>query len=440
MTHFMFGPETIELSKALETVYVNPAPTKANPTHWTIRHFKLEDGLRFVEGRRKSCISSGYKVKDQHGKVIPYTSEAQKEDIRRIALERAKAECDLAAKRGVYNQRPDHQTYAKRSLEVIWQEWREDAEHGRELDESTRRRYRSYWAFFKKHHGTRYKLLADLNGEPLFLRKIQKANSALRNAKGTGWSANYLNKFEATLRAWILWMRKGSALAYIPSSFREGELTPRQVQQGKVNGAEPFSLKELDLFLAFVRSSSVELASKEFYRERFALILEVLAFTGLRVRKEFLQLTWGDIDLDGGIIRVRSEIAKIKKARDIGLLPRAEHALRRLQALTGGGFKSEDRLVSVSYSLIERTLGQYLSEFWSEEEDRHTTLHDLRAFFVNHLIWQENLPIHIVKAWSGDTLAVLESHYIKKQGEETTMEWVEKIRRGEGSSPVAEAL
>lgn len=147
----------------------------------------------------------------------------------------------------------------------------------------------------------------------------------------------------------------------------------------------------------------MELASKEFYRERFALILEVLAFTGLRVRNEFLQLTWGDIDLDGGIIRVRSEIAKIKKARDIGLLPRAERALRRLQALTGGGFKSEDRLVRVSYSLIERTLGQYLSEFWSEEEDRHTTLHDLRAFFMNHLIWHENLPIHIVKASSGET-------------------------------------
>ena len=49
----------------------------------------------------------------------------------------------------------------------------------------------------------------------------------------------------------------------------------------------------------------------------------------------------------------------------------------------------------MSYSLVERTLGQYLSEFWSEEESRHTTLHDLCAFFVNHLSWQENLRIHI---------------------------------------------
>jgi len=427
MLTFMFGPETISVSKAMETAYVSAAPNKQNPTHWTVRHFTLEAGLAFLEGRRKDCICSGYKLRDENGSIIAYRSEDQKEDIKRIALARAKSEVDLATRRGTYSQRPDHQTYAKRSLEEIWLEWREDYEHGRDLDHSTKRRYATYWSFFKKHYGKQYKTLADINSSQLFLRNLQKSNSALKNAKGASWSANYLNKLEQAFRSWILWMKKGAPLAYIPESFREGELTPRKVQEGKVNGAAPFESKELDHFLAFILNTQIELASKQYYRERFALIVEILAFTGLRVKKEFLQLTWGDIDLDQGIIRVRSKIAKGGKARDIGLLPRAEQALRELRALTGMGFKDEDKLVEVSYSLLERSFGMFTAEFW-EEEDRHSTLHDLRAFFVNHLIWQQNLPIHIVKSWSGDTLAVLETHYIKKQGEETTYEWVEKIR------------
>jgi len=436
MTHFMFSEETISLEKALETVYVSAAPNKQAPTHWTVRHFKLDAGLAFLEGRRKDCICSGYKLRDENGATIPYRSKEQKEDIKRIALARAKKEVALATRRGTFAQRPDHQTYAKRSLEQIWLEWREDDEHGRDLDQTTKRKYASYWSFFKKHYGKQYKTLADINGAQLFLRNLQKSNSALKNAKGSGWSANYLNKLEMAFKSWIGWMKNGAQLAYIPQSFREGELTPRKIQEGKVNGAAPFESKELDHFLKFVLNTQVELASKEYYRHRFALIVEILAFTGLRVKKEFLQLTWGDIDLDQGIIRVGSEIAKGGKARDIGLLPRAEQALRKLRTLTGKGFKDEDRIVDVSYSLLERSFGMFTAEFW-DEEDRHSTLHDLRAFFVNHLIWKQNLPIHIVKAWSGDTLAVLETHYIKKQGVETTSEWVEKIRAAslEISSP-----
>ena len=122
MTHFMFSPETMLFEKALETVYVSAAPNKQNPTHWTVRHFTLEAGLAFIEGRRKTCICSGYKLRDENGSLIPYRSAEQKEDIKRIVLARAKKQVDLATRRGTYAQRPDHQTYAKRSLEEIWLE------------------------------------------------------------------------------------------------------------------------------------------------------------------------------------------------------------------------------------------------------------------------------------------------------------------------------
>jgi integrase len=127
----------------------------------------------------------------------------------------------------------------------------------------------------------------------------------------------------------------------------------------------------------------------------------LLAFTGLRIR-EALGLTWADVDLDAGVLRVERQLAdddrrrlEVKTAnaeRELPLYPRlrrvlAEHKLASPWTAGGDPLFAAGRRKAKGYRNVLRALAETVDEAAIEvADDERLSPHSLRHTYTSHLI------------------------------------------------------
>ena len=129
----------------------------------------------------------------------------------------------------------------------------------------------------------------------------------------------------------------------------------------------------------------------------YEALFGLLAVTGMRLG-EALALEPGDVDLDGGLIAIRRETAKLERARLVPLHPTTVQALERYartRALLCPAPRSETFFLSsvgtrLDRSAVAKTLRTLTTTLGLRTDTVHPTAHQLRhSFAVSTLIdWQ----------------------------------------------------
>jgi len=149
------------------------------------------------------------------------------------------------------------------------------------------------------------------------------------------WAPATTATYRKSLSVFVDWCIKKGHLKQNPLSEIPYPVIPSRIP-------EFYSSEEIERILYTIDQS----AYSEFERARNMAIFGVLLMTGLR-RGELIQLKVSDIDLVNGYIRVRSETAKNRKPRAIGITYRLNELLTRYwDAREKRGIKSYSLWVS----------------------------------------------------------------------------------------------
>ena len=400
-------------------------PSEKNK-YWKIKHFGYEEAKLVASGKRrgnpnnpKSYWTGAYFLKDEQGRKIEVEGYLESR-VKEIALQRA-ADQVVRAKLGIEMDQVEPYEHRKHDLLLDhWQTWREGIKTDNPHESpKTSKAYNTTIRFLQIH----YPEMTELRHiKDHFFSWFKSTNNGLTSSHGKPFSTSYLNRNEKRIQRFLLWLKERR---YLSPNLILGECNARKNVPGhnhRVNNAQPFKDKEeLYSFLDYVEANPIERAMRLSTRKLWAARFRFLAFSGIRSGDEAHGLEWDDIS--DTHIEIRNEIAKGKAGRMIGLLPQAKKALETIRALEADKkFPSKDsKVIGGSYALLWWNMSLWVKGFY-KEEDRHTTPHMLRAFFVNHLVDELQAPINIVKQWSGDNIQTLEKHYLTntntKRGEE----------------------
>jgi integrase len=390
-------------------------PSEKNK-YWKIKHFGYEEAKLVATGKRrgnpnnpKSYWTGAKFLKDEQGRKIEVQGMLESR-VKEIALQNA-ADQVVRAKLGIEMDEVEPYEHRKHDLLLDhWQTWREGIKTDNPHESpKTSKAYNTTLRFLQIH----YPEMTELRHiKDDFFSWFKKTNNGLTSSHGKPFSTSYLNRNEKRMERFLLWLK---GRRYLSPKLILGECNARKNVPGhnhRVNNAQPFKDKEeLYRFLDHVESTPIERAMRLSTRKLWAARFRLLAFSGIRSGDEAHGLEWSDIS--DTQIEIRDEIAKGKNGRMIGLLPQAKKALETIRALEADKkFPSKDsKVIGGSYALLWWNMSLWVKGFY-EEEDRHTTPHMLRAFFVNHLVDELQAPINIVKQWSGDNIQTLEKHYM----------------------------
>ncbi len=149
----------------------------------------------------------------------------------------------------------------------------------------------------------------------------------LRDLRASGRGTTTIRRIHATLRSALTSARKARLVPYNAAV----DVSLPTAHPAKVN---PWSAEELALFLETVTT------------HRLGALFEVLAMTGMR-RGEVCGLRWSDIDLDRGVISVRSQLVEVN-GRAVEGRPKTR--------------SGEDRRVDIGQRTIAALLGHRLRQ------------------------------------------------------------------------------
>lgn len=133
-----------------------------------------------------------------------------------------------------------------------------------------------------------------------------------------------------------------------------------------------------------------------------ALIITAID-TGCR-RGELFKLTWGDVDFNASLIRVRATTTKTEKARAVGMTPRVRE---QLVSLRNAAPNDDAGFVFGIKNTIKRAFASLLSA--AKIDDLH--FHDFRHTFVTRSI-RAGVPAAEVMKTSGHTQHVTFARYL----------------------------
>lgn len=154
------------------------------------------------------------------------------------------------------------------------------------------------------------------------------------------------------------------------------------------------------LSLAEEKELRKQLAHSEKYFQQMVLLA---LNTGMR-RGELLKLRWGDVDLERGVLTVRADIAKSKKARHIPLNREARSVIESIPQL------DKDRCVI----LYRGGQVNNITGAWRKLAERagleDVTFHDLRHTFASKLV-QKGIPLYTVQQLLGHSDPKLTARY-----------------------------
>lgn len=130
----------------------------------------------------------------------------------------------------------------------------------------------------------------------------------------------------------------------------------------------------------------------------WARYLAVMRFTGLR-KNQAMRLTWEDLDLDAGTLRIRPELGKSKQERRGRVVPVSRH----LVSLVAGWGAREGFLIQTR-GRMRRIDNETLHRIWSATgapaEAWRQPCHAFRKCFVSRLI-EAGVAEHVVKGLVG---------------------------------------
>jgi integrase len=163
-------------------------------------------------------------------------------------------------------------------------------------------------------------------------------------------------------------------------------------------------------------------------------IFATAIYTGLR-RSELWHLTWGNVDLAAGVLKVRAPLKSVKAKRDVPLLPPALNALRAWHAETQAT-RGRRRALYV-WPNSRHGLRASNDAGWSDQKSwrvrqgerhkhvrpgaktnagiaRHVRFHDLRHTCASHLVmgtWGIELGLYEVAQWMGHSSIAVTQRY-----------------------------
>ncbi len=129
-------------------------------------------------------------------------------------------------------------------------------------------------------------------------------------------------------------------------------------------------------------------------RQHLKSIIIALVDTALR-RGELQGIVWSDVDLDAGVIRVRTMLAKTAKPRTVPITSRLRHELKRLKALATD---NPDQQVFGIFGDFKRAFATACQE----AEIKELRIHDLRHTATTRMI-EAGLPPAQVMVVTGHT-------------------------------------
>jgi len=424
----------------------NPKNPSEKNRYWKIKHFSYKAAQLVADGKRtasatnpKSYWTGAYFLRDEQGRKIEVAGMLESR-VKEIALQKAAEE---VVKAKLQIEEDQYEPYEHRKNELLydhWQTWREEIEvdHPHESP-LTKKAYHTTLRFLQIHYAEMTQLRHIKDG---FFKWFKRTNGELRMENGKPFSTVYLNKNEKRIEKFLKWLQDD--MRYLHPNLILGTCRARKNVPGhnfRVNNAEPFDDKdELYRFLDWVETHPIERAMRLSTRKLWSARFRFLAFTGIRSGKECHGLEWSDIT--DTQIHIRREIAKGSNERTIGLLPQAKEALERIRSLEADKkFPSNDsKVIGRSYALMWWNFNVWVKDFFEGhvDPDRHSTLHNLRGFFVEYLVNTLGAPIGVVKQWSGDKIQTLEHHYLTNKNTERADSFLQVVNE-ERESGGAEA-
>jgi len=153
--------------------------------------------------------------------------------------------------------------------------------------------------------------------------------------------------------------------------------------------------------------SLIENAPNEKYRS----IFEILAHTGMR-KGELNGITWGDVDLEKGVVSLRPEITKTSQARGVPLNIHASAAFRRVM-----GRWAKDKASGKVFGFAKKTWGGKVLQQTCEKagipygsNSGGFGYHTFRHSFITHSELDAWVPPAIVRAITGHTSDKSDAH------------------------------
>lgn len=216
-----------------------------------------------------------------------------------------------------------------------------------------------------------------------------------------GKAARTRNSHLVNVQAFFNWCVRERRIVENPIDGRIRRLSERDENQRRKRRA--FSDEELDRLIETARKQPQG-------GEARAAVYVTAANTGLR-RGELGALTWGDVDLDEGVLTVRASIAKSKKAAHLPLHP---DVIRELRNIRPTNARKGDRVFAAipRDKTVRRDLERAeIPRF--DEDGRQLDLHALRTTLGTRLA-RGNVPLSIARDFMRHASArVTERHYQK---------------------------
>ncbi|HEV7175622.1 MAG TPA: tyrosine-type recombinase/integrase [Solirubrobacteraceae bacterium] len=182
--------------------------------------------------------------------------------------------------------------------------------------------------------------------------------------------------------------------AYLQTIDPNTEIPPAGVFAVRYQRQTPYLWSQQDITRLL---ASARLLRPSLKAASYEALFGLLAVTGMRLG-EALALEPGDVDLEGGLITIRRETAKLERARLVPLHPTTVQALERYartRALLCPTPRSETFFLSsvgthLDRSAVAKTLRRLTTALGLRTDTVHPTAHQLRhSFAVSTLIdWQ----------------------------------------------------
>jgi integrase len=147
--------------------------------------------------------------------------------------------------------------------------------------------------------------------------------------------------------------------------------------------------------------------------EKYRSIFEILAHTGMR-KGELNGITWGDVDLEKGVVTLRPEITKTSQAREVPLNIHASGAFRRVM---GRWAKDKDKTSEKVFGFAKKTWGGKVLQQTCEKagipygsNSGGFGYHTFGHSFITHSELDAWVPPAIVRAITGHTSDKSDAH------------------------------
>lgn len=275
-----------------------------------------------------------------------------------------------------------------------------EEEHFKALKPNTRRRYSASITHLLEHFGHKT-YLADISSETLnaFEQKRRKGGAASPTIRGD-FAA--LSSIWSCAEEWE-WIDKPNPVKpYVRGRSRRGGLkegTPRT------------------RYLSHEEEKEVLAHAPPKARQAIVIAIE----TGLRKEEQFSML-WTDVDLMAREARVRAEVAKSGKRREVPLFERAIAVFRELPRSNrspyvfvpmGDGLRYSENSPTM-YEALQKAVrrANQARKMRGEQPMEHVEWHDLRRTCGCRLLQDKGFTLEEVRRWMGhSSVRVTEQHY-----------------------------